>query len=272
MTFNIRGSYHGDGENSWERRAGLNLRVIKRYFPDVICFQELQAGNRETYDKELPGYEYVTGPEYENRKPHAYNAIYWNPRRMKLLETGGFWLSASPEKFSASWNTAHVRSANWARFRFVPSGLGFVLLNTHLDHKSPQARQQAANLIVRRLGALDDGRGPVFVTGDFNTDPGSPVHDIFGEAGFEDAHLLANNPPTRTFHKFRGEDFIPRKPESERRIDWVLLRDAPTGDGLRASHRVRCQVIRDAEPPIYPGDHYPVIVDLSAGSTGAKAI
>ena len=101
------------------RRTG----TCRRYggtAPDLIGFQEYQKGNRETYDKKLAGYEYVLGPRYENRKPHAYNAIYWNPKRLELVDSGGFWLSASPEEFSDTWGTHQKRSANWSRFRIIP--------------------------------------------------------------------------------------------------------------------------------------------------------
>ncbi len=258
MTFNIRGSRHRDGENAWRRRARLNVNVIKKYAPDLIGFQEFQNDNLRFYKRNLPGYGRVLGPKYENRRPHAFNAIYWNPERLELLESGGFWLSASPERFSRSWKTSQTRSANWARFRIVSRGLEFVHLNTHLDHKSKEARRQGAKLIVQRLNELTAGT-PTLVTGDFNADPGSPVHEVFTNAGFGDAHLLAGEPPTRTFHKFQGDHFVSRKPEKEGRLDWILFR----GTASQATPTcTSCHVIRDAEPPVYPSDHYPILANL----------
>ncbi|MGB3635529.1 MAG: endonuclease/exonuclease/phosphatase family protein [Rubrobacteraceae bacterium] len=259
MSFNIRGARRGDGENIWSRRARLNAEMIRRYAPDVVGFQEFQEENGRFYRRNLPEYERVLGPKYENRRPHAFNAIYWNPVRLNLLDTGGFWLSESPEKFSRSWETAQARSANWARFRTSSTGVEFTHLNTHLDHKSVDARRQGAKLIVRRLEELVDENLPVLITGDFNADPGSPVHQIFTEAGFGDAHLLAGNPPTRTFHKFQGEEFVSRKPEKEGRLDWILVRGfSPETSAAYTS----CRVVYEAEPPIYPSDHYPVVAKL----------
>lgn len=256
MSFNIRGAQHWDGANAWTRRAKLNARIIGQHSPDLIGFQEFQEGNRVTYDSELPDYEYVLGAPYENRKPHSYNAIYWKPERLQLLDTGGFWLSETPEKFSGSWGTHQKRSANWARFRLVDDGVEFLHLNTHLDHRSVVARRLGARLIVRRLNELAAGKTPVLVTGDFNADPGSPVHQIFASAGFGDAHLLAGNAPARTFHKFQGEGFVSPRPEREGRIDWILVR----GASPEAAWAPRfCKVVRDAEPPVYPSDHYPVV-------------
>lgn len=259
MTFNVRGSRHRDGKNVWRKRAPLNVSVIERHSPDLIGFQEHQVGNRRVHDAKLKGYERISGPRYENRSPHAHNAIYWRPERLEMIERGKFWLSQTPEKFSRSWGSSHVRSANWACLRHLPDGPEFVHLNTHLDHKSGRARQAGAKLIVKRLEEISAGM-PVVLTGDFNCDPGSATYRIFAEANFTDAHLAANNPPANTFHRFRGEDFEPRKkPGRELRIDWILLRDGSRGRWSVSS----CEILRDAEPPLYPSDHYPVLARLS---------
>lgn len=259
MTFNIRGSHHRDGANAWEHRADLSIRTIRRYNPDLIGFQEFQGGNFSFCEARLTEYGRTLGPEYENWPPRAHNAIYWNPGRLELQDNGGFWLSASPEIFSGSWGTHQKRSANWARLRLIQEGTEFLHLNTHLDHKSVAARRQGAKLIVSRIDELAEDGLPVLVTGDFNTDPGSPVHEIFTGSGFEDLHLSAGNSPARTFHKFQGDGFKPRRPEKEGRLDWILFRGT---DSMESLSETSCKIIHDAEPPVYPSDHYPVVADL----------
>ena len=93
MMFNLRGSYFPDGENVWKRRAPLNARTIRRCTPGLVGFQEFQEGNLHTYQERLPGYAYCLGPEYQNQRPHAFNAIYWDQLRLELLDAGGFWPS-----------------------------------------------------------------------------------------------------------------------------------------------------------------------------------
>jgi hypothetical protein len=91
MTFNIRGSFHdGDGINVWNNRSAVNVETIKRYAPHVIGFQELQSGNLDTYEKELPEYVCVLGPEAGNKPPHEFNAIFYDPTRLEVLASGGF--------------------------------------------------------------------------------------------------------------------------------------------------------------------------------------
>ena len=260
MTFNVRGSYHRDGENAWTRRAALNVRTITRQKPDVIGFQELQDGNARFYGRELVGYEHVLGHRYENRAPHAYNAIYWDPGRLEMLDAGGFWLSETPGRFSGSWESRQIRSANWVRFRPIFGGPEFVHINTHLDHVSERARVEGSALILKWLDGPEADGAPVLLTGDFNCEPRSKARDVFERAGFVDAHLAAGHEPAKTFHAFRGAGFRGRDPSKEHRIDWVLLRDGSRGERWSMKGY---SVVSDAEPPVYPSDHYPVVADLA---------
>ena len=267
MTFNLRGSYHRDGENAWNNRAALNVRTIARQGPDLIGFQEFQDGNEYFYDRELAGYEHVRGHRYENRPPHAYNAIYWDPGRLEMLDAGGFWLSETPGRFSGSWETRQIRSANWVRLRPVSGGPEFVHLNTHLDHVSDGARVEGSKLILDWLDGPEADGAPVLLTGDFNCEPSSKARGVFDRAGFVDAHLAAGHARAKTFHAFRGDAFKGRDPSKEHRIDWVLLRDGSRGERWALEGY---SIVRDAEAPLYPSDHYPVVADLSlrGGASG----
>lgn len=259
MTFNIRGFWHDDGANAWPRREALNIATIRAAAPDLIGMQEVQGGNLRAYHRELTAYHYVAWPHYENRE---WPAIFWRPERLRPLESGGFWLSETPEAFSGSWGTDCIRSAAWMRFRYAGSGAEFVHLNTHLDHRSELARVEGARLIIKRLAALTDKGAGAIVTGDFNAPAGSPAYRVFADAGFRDAHVEAGNDeePAHvfTYHgwqgaAFRGSDDPPR------RIDWVLVRD---GAAARFETQ-RCTIVRDHEGAVYPSDHYAVLAELA---------
>lgn len=264
MSFNIRGSFRDRGKaNAWENRADLNVEVIERRAPDLISFQELQVGNLETYRKRLSQYAHVLGPRYGNGAPYSFNAIFFDARRLELLGSGGFWLSETPETYSASWGTRVVRSANWAHFRFSETGLSFLHLNTHLDHVSRLARVEGARLVLRKASELLNDEPPVVLTGDFNCRPGTLVYRTFVEGGFVDTYLAAGNEDgadANTFHAFKGAHYREARPGlGPRRIDWILLRD-PNRRIRAASH----SIVRDHEEGsgVYPSDHYPVLADL----------
>jgi endonuclease/exonuclease/phosphatase family metal-dependent hydrolase len=265
MSFNVRGSSRDRGEaNAWENRAGSNVETLARAAPALIGLQESQRGNLETYRERLPQYAHVLGPRYGNRAPYDFNAILFDPGLFELLDSGGFWLSETPERYSASWGTRVARSANWARFRLSGRDLSFLHLNTHLDHVSRAARVEGSGLILRRLAELREDEQPVVVTGDFNCRPGTPVHSGFVRAGFVDTYLAAGNEngtDANTFHAFKGVHYREARPAlGPRRIDWILLKDP------RRRIRVGSHLILRDQPGdsgVYPSDHYPVLAELT---------
>lgn len=262
MTFNLRGSFIPDGVNSWPNRAPLAVGLLRRESPDLIGFQEAQQGNLDVLTSSLPEYRMVEGPPYNNRDPFAHNAVYWVPRRMEKVESGGFWLSRTPDCHSGDWDTDCIRSAVWNRFRLLPEGTEFIHLNTHLDHISAPARREGTMLILEKLRPFILEGLPLLLTGDFNANPGSDPHRLFLEGGFEDLFDHAGGveeDEAFTFHGFTGGR-IP----GEERIDWILARP---GRGLewRVRHH---RVLTEADPPVYPSDHYPVSAGLELLPSG----
>ena len=143
-----------DGINAWPARAGLNVATIKRYAPDTIGIQEMQSGNWQTYLDQLPDYDRVKGPQYANKEPFGYPSIFWKASRFQLLDSGGFWLSETPDRFSGGWDTQDIRSAAWVKLRCTDTGLVFTHWNTHLDNKGETARVQGPALLPSSQRAI----------------------------------------------------------------------------------------------------------------------
>ncbi len=266
MTFNIRGALYEDGLNHWRERASLNLRTLAQHVPDLLGLQEPHLENINAYRQNLAGYGFELGTPYNDHDPYQYTAIGWNAQHLRLLESGGFWLSETPEVHSRSWETRCIRSATWARFEWLPTGLIFLHLNTHLDHVSEPARVEGARLIVHRLSQMAQERLPMVVTGDFNCLPDSPAYQVFQTAGFVDTYrALDGSSPANTYHGFLGPAYDPT-PENSDRIDWILLRGWQGIAQLQS-----CEILRDGEPPIFPSDHYPVIADLNLNLSCASS-
>jgi endonuclease/exonuclease/phosphatase family metal-dependent hydrolase len=265
MSFNVRGSFHdARKKNAWRNRVDLNVATIERYAPDVIGLQEAQRGNHSVYRKRLPRYAHIRGPRYGNAIPHDFNRILFDPERLKRLDSGGFWLSETPDEYSRSWETRVARSATWALFGAPGTNLTLLHLNTHLDHISALARQEGSKLLVRKIAEISgrtDVDPPAIVTGDFNSRPGNRVHKTFTESGFVDSYLAAGNEEgANTFHAFEGALYHDAHPaRGPRRIDWILLKD-PRGRLRIDSHRI----IHDADENsgLCPSDHYPIMADF----------
>ncbi|PJF21419.1 MAG: hypothetical protein CUN56_11210 [Phototrophicales bacterium] len=272
MTFNIHGSMFGehlDGINIWENRAELNLRIIRQCAPDIIGFQEYQTGNQQFYDTHLPEYAYETGlVTIDNSEFGMWNPIYWRSDRFAKLEAGGFYLSKTPDVFSTDWDAVLARSANWVRLLDKHTNRIWVVCNVHLDHLGEESRVESAKLVVKQLAHVTE---PLIVLGDFNSRawappdedqtnsppfvnpldlyPAGTVHQVFTGAGYVDTFHAAGHmdaPHINTFHEWRGKDY----PPIALRIDWIL------GKRIQATN---CTIVTDAEPPVYPSDHYPVV-------------
>ena len=271
MSFHVSGAFReAERINAWKYRAALNVATIERYAPALIGFQELQSGNLETYQERLPGYGYVLGPRAGNGAPYEFNAIFFDQARLELLDSGGFWLSLTPQKRSSSWQARVVRSASWARLGCRETGSSFLHLNTHLDHLSRRARLEGSRLILEKIAEIRGEDLPALITGDFNCPPGSPPYRAFIEAGFEDTYLAAGNDDagdSSTYHAFGGWRYTAlrcacglRLVRGPRRLDWILLRDPRKRIGTKFHLIARD---RDAKLGIYPSDHYPVLTELA---------
>ncbi|MFC5138367.1 endonuclease/exonuclease/phosphatase family protein [Actinomycetospora rhizophila] len=248
MSFNIRGfTTPVDGRHRWSRRAAANVAAVRAQAPDVLGVQELQRPALATYREELTGYDLVLGPAAGMPGRPEYNAILWARDRLELLDTGGFWLSETPDASSASWGTRTVRALNWARFAVRGTEETFRHVNVHLDHWSDRAREESARLLLRRLG----DPGPTVLTGDFNCAPGSPPHRTLLGHGFEDTAVGDED----TFRGFgRLDAAVARRFHRGRlRLDWILVGGAPGRWDVEDAWTVR---------DTGASDHDPVVADL----------
>jgi endonuclease/exonuclease/phosphatase family metal-dependent hydrolase len=262
MSFNVRGASAPDGVNRWSNRAALNVATIQRYKPDLIGFQELQQAHLNVYLESLSGYEHLLGLACSGEE---HGTIFWKPACLTLLTRGGFWLNEISDAPGHGWDAACVRAANWAEFQVVGSKQKLLHVNTHLDHIGEQARQEGTRLILQKIQqivAIDkDDSASIIITGDFNCNPGSPTYRLWREQYFVDTYLATGNVDDSSANTFHGYGAVngASAEDGVMRIDWILLRNHREG-GLRP---VASEIVRDAQPPLYPSDHYPVWTDFA---------
>ncbi len=250
MTFNVQGStYPEEGPNSWASRAAVNVRTIKRYAPDLIGFQEVQSGNLATYSEELADYDHIAGNCYGDVEPTEYTSIFWKRERFELVESGQFWLSETPDEPSIGWGVPYPMGATWVKVR-------------RKEDESELSRVEGSKLIAQRITQLQADEIAAIVTGDFNCNPWDEPYRIFVDNGFTDTYRAAgqgDSAASSTFHGFRGEEYFALEWGGEVywRVDWVLARD-----GASSLRTTSCTIVRNAEPPLYPSDHYPMVSEV----------
>jgi endonuclease/exonuclease/phosphatase family metal-dependent hydrolase len=153
--------------------------------------------------------------------------------------------------------------ATWIRLQDKLTDIQILHLNTQFEDGSwgEQSRQESSQLIVARIAHLAPNL-PVILTGDFNCNPWSSAYNYFLANGFTDTYRAAGNADSvdsSTYHGYAGRQYFALEWGVELfwRVDWILTRD-----GAQHLQTSSSTIVRDAAPPIYPSDHYPVVSEL----------
>jgi endonuclease/exonuclease/phosphatase family metal-dependent hydrolase len=247
MSFNVRYGTANDGKDAWPERRDLVVRTIQAYGPDLLGTQEMLPFQAQYIHSKLPDYEYF-GWSRDESNDGEQCGIYVRKERFKVVESGQFWLSDTPEtKFSKSWDSSLPRVLTWIRIEDRRNqNQPLLFANTHFDHRGIQARLNSAILCRGKLQELAAGL-PVLLTGDFNCGSESaPAKELLKDTQLIDSYSAVSHSAEEsvgTFHGFHG------KPGRDR-IDWILL--SPALKTLEAA------IDRTNESGRYPSDHFPV--------------
>jgi endonuclease/exonuclease/phosphatase family metal-dependent hydrolase len=224
----------------------------------LIGFQEFEPVHRATYNQSLPAYEQSISNETGEG-----TAIFWKRERFELVDAGHLWLPRTALPTLRESEDNMLMSTTWVKLREKQSGALWLHLNTHLNDESETARQAGTALNLWQIDALDPQRAlPVVMTGDFNCNPWSPIYRRLLNEGFVDCYRAAGHADSEqssTFHGFHGTNYFSLEWGDQLfwRVDWVMARG-----GMQPLQTTSCTIVRDAEPPIYASDHYPVVAEL----------
>jgi len=258
MTYNLKFA-DPHFKPAWSVRRDWQVDLINQYDPDIIGTQE---GLKEQVDylmDHLPQYV-VVGEGRKGGDDDEHMAIFFKRDRFRLREMGSFQLSETPE-VPGSGPEVNPRIVTWARLAVInrpPAGKPgsypsdyrghwettqeFYVFNTHFFNgpNYPLARLNSAKLIMKRIHAFDrfgewSPERPVFLMGDFNSQPGSDVYKTFvGNDNSNDPDLLKDS-----IKEGLG-------------IDWILYK----GNVKVLSYEKVDYTVNG----VYPSDHKPVLV------------
>ena len=171
MSYNIRYGSADDGTNSWKYRWPATVEMLNDVKPDVFGVQEALDFQVEFISEMVRDYKgYGVGRE-DGKHDGEHMAIFWNKKTIKMIKSGTFWLSETPEKPSMGWDAACYRTATWALMKDKKTGKKFYFVNTHLDHVGREAQKNGLKLIVDRIASINPEGYPMVLTGDFNVRP-----------------------------------------------------------------------------------------------------
>ncbi|MFQ5530549.1 MAG: endonuclease/exonuclease/phosphatase family protein [Gemmatimonadota bacterium] len=220
----------------------------------MLGLQEALRFQLDEIGVEFPEYAEVGVGRDDGAEAGEYSAILYDRIRLRMLNSGTFWLSDTPDVVaSTSWGNSITRIVTWARFRDLNAGGEFYVFNTHWDHESQPSRERSAGLLRDRIAAREHA-DPVLVTGDFNAGEDNPafLRLVGADAAGPDSALALtetfrtvhpDSTEVGTFNGFTGET-------SGEKIDAVLVSEG--WDVLEAS------IVRTMDDGRYPSDHFPV--------------
>lgn len=249
MSFNIRYNEPRDGVNAWPNRKQKVADVIRFHKADLIGVQEAQIGQLRDLEKLLPDFAWCGVGRTDGKEDGEFSAILFRKSRFRLLETGTFWLSETPDKpGSMGWDAAYPRIVTWARFRDNRSKRTFVHFNTHFDHRGEKARIESAKLILEKIPAIA-GRLPYFLTGDLNVTEDTEAYKTLA-ATLKDARYTSTN------GHFGGESTFSAFKELSpgMKIDYIFVQD-----GIMVREH---GVLSDRWDGLWASDHLPVLAEI----------
>ncbi|GJE93090.1 endonuclease/exonuclease/phosphatase family protein [Phanerochaete sordida] len=278
------------GEQPWSTRR---IKIWQTLVGEGVVLFGIQEGlTRQVHDlATLLGddWDWVGVGRDDGKEAGEYNAIFYNKKIIDLREWDTFWLSSTPFELSRSNGSRKNRICTVARLaiKTQTGTIPFSLLNTHLDHKSDDARQLGASLVLQRarFEAFHAQGAPVVVIGDFNSPPAgkhaaayeiatgtrAPVHL---NATF--AHRLAV--PEGTLEDFKLQDMRGETPRAKvvgnfatsfpfddpdntskwSRIDFIF--GGSNGEWKSTLYKVGTSLTDDG---VFASDHHPVFVDVT---------
>lgn len=251
MSFNIRLSVESDKDNAWLKRKDEALALLEYYHPDFFGVQEALPEQMKDIKTGLKNYDFVGVGRDDGKEKGEFSAIFYDTQKLKIVKSGTFWLSETPEKPSKGWDAALNRICTYAIFKDVKSKKEFFAMNIHFDHVGNVARVKSSELILQKAKELNPKNLPLVLTGDFNlTEDSEPVKIL--SKNLKDTYYHSEKPhygPKGTFTGFNVNE-IPQN-----RIDYIFVKDFKI-----KSHR---HINDRRENLLYPSDHFPVLSEIS---------
>ena len=245
-SYNIRYENVHDGDNSWSNRKEPVKALIRFHDFDIFGIQE-GVINQVRGIAELDQYGWIGKGREDGKEAGEHCAIFYKKDRFKLLDSGDFWLSETPEKPGLGWDAPHnIRITSWGKFKDMKTKKTFVFFSTHFDHMGKEARRQSGYLMVKKIQEIA-GNYPVICVGDFNSLPDTEQVATM-KTLLNDAYLVTEQPPYGPEGTTNGFKFdAPMK----HRIDYIFV-----------SKRIKVLkygVLTDSYEQRYPSDHQPVV-------------
>jgi len=249
-TFNIRYDNPRDSGNLWIDRAPIVSNLIRFHGFDILGVQEGLKNQLDDISAAIPEYARYGKGRDDGKEAGEHSAIYYKKDRFKLLKSGDFWLSETPDVPGKGWDvTCCNRICSWVYLEDLKTKKQFYAFNVHYDHQGVIARRESSKLILKKITEIA-GNKPVLLTGDFNGGRDSEWYKTIATSEqLADVHSkvkfpYANNSSSNGFRIPRGNSVIDHLFMSGQftASKWGILTDTYFGK--------------------FPSDHFPVLAEV----------
>ena len=135
-SYNIRNENTHDIGNLWKDRYKAVAALVKFHDFDIFGVQEALIHQLETLQTELPTYTYYGIGRDDGKLAGEHESIFYKKDRFRLLDKGDFWLSATPDIPSKSWDAPCCnRICSWVKLKDNASEKIFYVFNAHYDYE-----------------------------------------------------------------------------------------------------------------------------------------
>ena len=221
--------------NNQSLREPRIVSFVAETKPDSVGTQECTVFWRTRLDEALGGIGYrraqLTHPNPDAMK----NYIWYNPQTVRVADAGYFWLSETPAYASRGFGSEYYISAAWAIFENLATGVRYVHINTHLDAYHEDIRLKELEVLLPRIAEFRAQGLAVFLTGDLNSTPDSPViAALLGE--LTDSRKASEvTTALHTFNAYANDESAVYR--SRKTIDYCLFAGPVTADRFSVTEK-----------------------------------
>lgn len=184
-----------DPSHAWQARKDFLFSVWKAHNPDVMGLQEVVADYLPDIDAAFPGWDRISAGRDDGLVGGEACPLYWNRERFVLLESGTFWLSATPETPGSRFEGAHhPRICTFAFLKELLTGRVFCFYNTHTSYVSRKICAAQLEVIAADIRRRVPAGAAVVLTGDLNFELRSSALAPLAGAGLSDADEVCAAP------------------------------------------------------------------------------
>lgn len=250
-TFNIRYDNPGDTGNLWKDRAPAVSSLIRFHEFDLFGVQEALKNQLDDISTALPEFSRYGVGRNDGKEGGEHSTVFYKKDKFKLLKSGDFWLSQTPDKPGLGWDaTCCNRICSWVNLEIKESGKKFYFFNVHFDHQGVIARKESAKLIIQKIKEIA-GTQPVIFMGDLNGGRDSEWYQTIANSGIlKDSYRDVKFPYELNSS---GNGF--KAPVSKTVIDHIFISKQFTAS--------KWGILTDTYFGKFPSDHFPVMTRVS---------